>query len=1029
MKSISDYQTESSDITEGNNKKNNKSIEHNLTANNFGTITSIIINMLSQHDLLSLENLKKFFPINLENIKTSINNENKNTLSQEIVSILKLAHFGEITRLSTIDGVKEKLLIKDLNSRLNSLKDDVLYQFQPDSNQDQNKIQEQLDAIAEQTQKTLSLEPLHESLPKNIKPGQLNFAYNLSLIHKGDESVNPIINTGNIESEQDNQKQEQSKDGLIDELIDDNIGDNIGDGVGDSIIEIEETYEQDEQKEEIRLEIPRDNRDNSSSWVAAPPSPITAIHNSNNIFSINSNSSPHALHSQSPYHSLDIDHETDNMLNNNNNNNNKIKKTCWQNHQIKCIGITAAIAILSAGLAYYYLYVFKEPATLGDITWDTQDEHNSILNFDENNQFSPASNTSMPFTNGTLNVVYENTHHWKGELSKCYSYSDFNIRKIQDCLNFLQGLYLSIKNPSPGEYTQPIADFKTNEEKISLFRQLTRLNNKADLISPNISSDAFNTNDLNIKLSELNLKIDDPLDQGQLYKLAMEFYATNGAPIHHQVVFKETTGNSFDIQEYLQKTSVNLNAFKYLNSVNIRVKFEEGFNLRKNSSQTDIMPKVKWVSPQTKVQTINLPYLPAPEFSVSKPISHTIKLTDLAPTQIIPSDSQILIASKSGLPISMEFVIIGLDNDQLDAIDISSGNKSININQAYTFDTSAQMKQWLKNSQINLNDNICKTDETLELPLSIHFSQTKDKITRTKIIECDIKAIGAIENPLEFINLNPEPHKVVNTVTRNKDALLNINGITANHSGNKYDPYNIEIKHITNTLSLNHKINLELGTETISDMDFNNSKLEISRDDLNKININYMPLHLSYPIFSEPLGSVLSSQICFNIINKITNHSIQSCSDRYLIEVVAPDLKLSLCKTRAFGLTNKIYYLQNTLCPVITGAPAPTNWTINYNPQEIGFNLLTNPAQYDLKTYHNNNSGEIIAIGNNPYQIQQFINNLEYELTLPENEQIESEILMRVSNDLNDPSQVNPIAQLIFYRIRPGADNNMNLGI
>ena len=31
--------------------------------------------MLSQHDLLSLENLKKFFPINLENIKTLVNNE------------------------------------------------------------------------------------------------------------------------------------------------------------------------------------------------------------------------------------------------------------------------------------------------------------------------------------------------------------------------------------------------------------------------------------------------------------------------------------------------------------------------------------------------------------------------------------------------------------------------------------------------------------------------------------------------------------------------------------------------------------------------------------------------------------------------------------------------------------------------------------------------------------------------------------------------------------------------------------------
>jgi hypothetical protein len=261
-------------------------------------------------------------------------------------------------------------------------------------------------------------------------------------------------------------------------------------------------------------------------------------------------------------------------------------------------------------------------------------------------------------------------------------------------------------------------------------------------------------------------------------------------------------------------------------------------------------------------------------------------------------------------------------------------------------------------------------------------------------------------------------------VTRNQDTLLNINGVTANHSGNKYDPYKIEIKHITNTSSLNNKINLELGTETISNINFNKSSLEISRDNLNMINIGYMPLQLSYPIFSEPLGSVLSSQICFNIINKITNHSIQSCSDLYLVEVVAPDLKLSLCKTRAFGLTNKKYYLKNTLCPVITGAPSPINWTIDYNPQEIGFNVLTNPIKYNITTYHNNNSGEIVAIGQKPYQLQKFINNIEYELTLPENEQIESEILMRVSNDLNDPSQINPPANSVFYRIRPGENNN-----
>ena len=118
MKSITDYQAESNDIEQGNNRKNKKSIEHNLTANNFGTITSIIIDILSNNNLLSIENLNKFFPINLSDtlsekiLSEDINAENKNILSKEIVSILKLAHFGEIARLSTIEGLKEQKLIK-----------------------------------------------------------------------------------------------------------------------------------------------------------------------------------------------------------------------------------------------------------------------------------------------------------------------------------------------------------------------------------------------------------------------------------------------------------------------------------------------------------------------------------------------------------------------------------------------------------------------------------------------------------------------------------------------------------------------------------------------------------------------------------------------------------------------------------------------------------------------------------------------------------------------------------------------------
>ena len=988
MKSIVEYQAESNGMTGDKNKSNNKSIEHNLIANNFGRITNIIINILSKHDLLSTENLKKFFPINLDSIQSKINTENKNILSQEIVSILKFAHFGEIARLSSIDGVKKQELTRGLNSRLNSLKEDVLYKFQLNSTLDQNAIQEQLDAIAKDTQKALSLEPLQKSLPKHITPGQISLAYALELTHKGGGNAPPIINT-DIEPEVAVKAEEVEAKSIEDE-------------------EKDEEKKKDDPKQDVAIVV---------KTIKSPPE-TTFFSDEVSGSSSTINSSPCTLNSKNSnalYQPLNIDNSNNGTLNN--------KKTCWQQHQMKCLGITTAMAILAAGLAYYYLYIFKEPAKLGDIRWDIEDEHNSFLTFNKDNQFSPISNTSMLFTNGTFSVTYENTHHWKGKLSECYSYTDFNIRKTQDCLSFLQGLYLSIKNPSPGEYIQPIAGFKTSNEEINLFRQLTRFNNKANLILPEVPENNFNKNDLNIKLNSLGLEIDDPQDPDQIYKLALEFYAENGAPTHHHVVFDEITGTNFQIQEYLKQTSINLNAFKYLNSVNIRGKLEERFDLQKNNSQD----KIRWVSPQTKVQTISLPYLPAPEFSVSKPISHTIKLTDPTPTQIITQDSQVLIASKSGLPISMEFVIIGLSKSQIDDIYISSGNKSININQAYTFDTSEQMKQWLKNSQINLNDNICKTDETLKLPLSIHFSQTKDAVTRTKIIECDIKAIGAIKKPLEFISSTPEPPRIIQIVTKKQDSLLQISGEAASHSGNKYDPYDIEIKHITNTSSLNDKINLELGTQSISGVTFNDSKLEISRDDLDKINIKYMPLQLLYPAFSEPLGSILSSQICFGIINKITNHRIQSCSDRYLIEVVAPDLKLSLCKTRAFGVTNKAYYLEHTLCPVITGAPVPINWTINYNPNEIGFNLLTDPNPYNVTIYHNNNSGEIITIGAKPYQLQKFVNNIKYDLALPKNEQIESEILMRVSNNLNDPSQINPPAQSVFYRIRPESGDHRAL--
>ena len=188
-------------------------------------------------------------------------------------------------------------------------------------------------------------------------------------------------------------------------------------------------------------------------------------------------------------------------------------------HRNALTALGGAITLLSAGLAYYYVYIFKEPALLGDVTWDTTD--NDKLNFDSSNNFMVSSNSLNPFTNGTLSVAYENSHGWKGKLKNCEIWSEFNAPVIASCVAFLKGLFISIKNPAPGEYLQNIAKFETNEQSIALKRNLVRENNPVDFSISPISP--INKPNLEITLDTLNLNFRDYKDPYQEYALDLNF--------------------------------------------------------------------------------------------------------------------------------------------------------------------------------------------------------------------------------------------------------------------------------------------------------------------------------------------------------------------------------------------------------------------------------------------------------------------------------------------------------------------------
>ena len=245
MKSISDYATEfqneinQTSSNSGNSNKKHQLIEHNLTSINFGKITNFIIKLIS--DNLSISNLQKFFPIDLENLKPKLNktpgytSDDYKKLSREICNILKLSHFGEIARLSTINGVNEQKLVKELNSRLNNIKDEILNKYQhEDINQKINITDQELDDISEKIRHTLSFEIMHASLPKAITKSQLEFAYNLGVVH-GEQAQNlaPVINTGGEKANQVNKKNKKNQEEKIekkreeDEEPEDELGDDL----------------------------------------------------------------------------------------------------------------------------------------------------------------------------------------------------------------------------------------------------------------------------------------------------------------------------------------------------------------------------------------------------------------------------------------------------------------------------------------------------------------------------------------------------------------------------------------------------------------------------------------------------------------------------------------------------------------------------------------------------------------------------------------------------------------------------------
>ena len=377
-----------------------------------------------------------------------------------------------------------------------------------------------------------------------------------------------------------------------------------------------------------------------------------------------------------------------------------------------------------------------------------------------------------------------------------------------------------------------------------------------------------------------------------------------------------------------------MNNFKYLNEIRLDASIYEAYVV---SDQT------RWIANQSKSQNISLPYLPAPDISIDKAINHQLKLTDQSATRLIPYDSNINIMTKVGLPISIEFVLKDLTSSQLSAIALTSQGNQVQANKVYSFNSHLELKQWLSSAHIQLINNICQTGESLVINLAIHFSQAIGAVTRTKIITSNISALGVIQNPLSLVS-NPDTPIDVSGKTSDSQISIDLISQADSTSGNPYDPYQLVITKSSNTQSLSNTFDF-LINQQVFDLGFNES-IDLNYGQLANLQSIYRPLAIAYPHFTESLGSTLTSQVCMEITNKITAHRTQSCSNRLNLEVVAPNLEISLCKTRVFGYSNKEYDMSKTLCPKITGAPESINWTISTDINQASLNILADAQTF-----------------------------------------------------------------------------------
>jgi hypothetical protein len=976
-------------------RRDSQSLLNNLNAYLLGLITTKSIEIISLSSELSIPNLSDFFPVELNHLEQLLNQthgytkENFKSLSQDIGTKVKEANELETQRLIALTKTSSEPLAKDLNERLKELKnrlDKTYDQLLPiseqlsDLEQDNPSYEQIAQQISQINNKTANLvktelnpNKLFNALPNTITPGVLLRA-NPNLIQTSTEQHE-------LESDTDEEPEE---------------------------IGVSFTDQQEQRHQEQAEQAPAPQRAQRPSLVLgdielgiesnqASPPPIGSLltdPEQNRDGLINS---PRAFfnadrfNAQGQIQGAPVAPEP-------------VEPFC-KRYRNALIALGSAITLLSAGLAYYYVYIFKEPALLGDVTWDTTD--NAKLNFDSSNDFTPSSNSLEPFTNGTLNVVYENSHHWKGKLKNCEVWSEFNAPVAASCIAFLQSLFISIRNPAPGEYLQNIAQFETNEQAAVLKRNLIRENNPLNFsISP---INPINKPNLEITLDTLNLNLYDPKDPDQQYALDLTF--TDPTSEISSISVDRLIGSQAELEAKLADTQANLNNFKYLTQIRLDASIYESYVV---SGET------RWIASQSKSQNISLPYLPAPDISIDKAINHQLKLTDQSATRLIPYDANINIMTKVGLPISIEFVLTGLTTQQQNSLALTTQSTPIQANKAYTFNSHLELKQWLSSTHIQLTNNICQTGAKEPINLAIHFSQIIGASTRTKIITSNITALGVIKDPLALVS-NPVTPTDISSKTNNSQFSLNLESQAASNSGNPYDPYELVVSKSSNTQSLSNSFDFLVNQQAF-DLGFNES-LALSYAQLANLQAIYKPLAIAYPHFPEPLGSTLTSQVCMDITNKITAHRTQSCSNRLNLEVVAPNLEISLCKTRVFGYSNKEYDMSKTLCPKITGAPEIINWTISTNINQASLNILTDAqtlAQYNISLSSQAGTGNQYLIAPTPYQLQQFINQMKYKLNIQGDEEVETAISMQIENSLSDPSQINPPPQTAIYRIRPG---------